>query len=347
GAEAFVSEHPWAKEVRLALNVEARGTSGPAQMFETGAGNGLIVREWAAAVPHPTGSSLTYEVYKRMPNDTDFSVFKRLNLTGLNFAFVGNWEAYHTPLDSVSNLDRGSLQHHGLAALALVRRFGALDLATIRDRDAIYFGIPIIGMAVRYSSFWAWPLAAGALLLWLWITIRARRAHHTSIGGLILAFLVFVILAGAAGFWGFRFSRVVDRVHHGWLPAGNVLTSGPYAGALVASVATVWLALYVLLRKKFKPHTLALGVAGVSAVLTAVATQAIAGGSYVLLWPVAGSVLAAAVLPEASGTRAAYAARTLLVCALGLPAVLILWPLAADLFATLGVSPEGGAAMAA
>ena len=35
GAEAFVAEHPWAKEIGLVLNFEYRGNRGPFFMFET------------------------------------------------------------------------------------------------------------------------------------------------------------------------------------------------------------------------------------------------------------------------------------------------------------------------
>ena len=48
GAEAFVSRHPWARDVRAVVNLEARGNTGPSQMFETTPGNGAIVRAWAA-----------------------------------------------------------------------------------------------------------------------------------------------------------------------------------------------------------------------------------------------------------------------------------------------------------
>ena len=40
GATAFVKEHPWAKDIGVALNFEARGSSGPSFMFETSDGNG-------------------------------------------------------------------------------------------------------------------------------------------------------------------------------------------------------------------------------------------------------------------------------------------------------------------
>src|SRR4029079_1979737 len=76
GAKAFVEGHRWARGVGVALNFEARGTGGPSLMFETSAGNGRLVRELAAAAPRPTASSLFYDIYRLLPNDTDLSEFK-------------------------------------------------------------------------------------------------------------------------------------------------------------------------------------------------------------------------------------------------------------------------------
>src|SRR5262249_51178235 len=61
GASAFVAEHPWMRDVRLALNFEARGNSGVSQMFETSPGNGALMNTLAKSLPHPSASSLTYE----------------------------------------------------------------------------------------------------------------------------------------------------------------------------------------------------------------------------------------------------------------------------------------------
>src|SRR5277367_2849425 len=142
GASAFAAENPAAKDVRVVVNFEARGNSGESQMFETSAGNGRFVQLFAQAAPHPSGSSLTYEIYKHMPNDTDMTVFKKAGVAGLNFAFIGHWEAYHTPLDNSKMLDRGSLQQQGENALSLARSLGNADLTQLQDRDAAYFSLP-------------------------------------------------------------------------------------------------------------------------------------------------------------------------------------------------------------
>ena len=90
GADVFVKSHRWAPEVKVAVNIEARGTSGPSLMFETGSANDWAMRLYEHAVPHPITNSIYYTVYKRLPNDTDFSVFKAAGYQGLNFAIIGD-----------------------------------------------------------------------------------------------------------------------------------------------------------------------------------------------------------------------------------------------------------------
>src|SRR5690606_24910060 len=44
GADLFVNKHPWAKDVGLALNFEARGSGGPSYMLiETNGGNANLI----------------------------------------------------------------------------------------------------------------------------------------------------------------------------------------------------------------------------------------------------------------------------------------------------------------
>ena len=76
GARAFVDGHPWMRDVSVVLSLEMRGASGPAIMFETGSLNGWIVREFDAFDPHPVANSLSQDVYRRLPNNTDFTPFR-------------------------------------------------------------------------------------------------------------------------------------------------------------------------------------------------------------------------------------------------------------------------------
>ena len=58
GAKLFVREHPWAKDIGLSLNFEARGSGGTSNMIvETNQGNkGLINSFVQAGVPYPVAS---------------------------------------------------------------------------------------------------------------------------------------------------------------------------------------------------------------------------------------------------------------------------------------------------
>src|SRR5213079_614462 len=103
-----------------------RGSSGPALMFETSNENGALIREFARSAPYPMATSLMAAIYKLLPNDTDFTVLKAAGVPGLNFAFLETYEAYHTRLDTIDNLDPRSVQHLGANVLGIVRHFGNL-----------------------------------------------------------------------------------------------------------------------------------------------------------------------------------------------------------------------------
>lgn len=345
GAAAFVEQHPWAKDVRFILNFEARGTGGPSQMFETSTGNGVIVSEWASGTPYATGSSLGYEIYKRLPNDTDFTMFKRLNAEGLNFAFIDNVEAYHTRLDAPSALDRGSVAAHGAAALALARRFGDIDLNALDARDAVFFSLPL-GYALSYSTLWTLPLTGLAAVAWLMVFVHLRRRGAASAGGVVLAVIVTAVLAAGCLFAGFRFNRLPAWLHEHWFPQGAVSTNAAYALALVGLLGGCWLAALSVLRRWFKAHTLALGASFVWLIAAAAAAWWLPGASYVIFWPVAATIAATALLPRDAAGQSSLSLRAMLLWLLAIPTLAVVTPTAATLFSAVGIGLEGGTALA-
>ncbi|HIG88314.1 MAG TPA: M20/M25/M40 family metallo-hydrolase [Planctomycetes bacterium] len=118
GAEAFAAQDPRLGDVLCVLNVEARGCRGPSIMFQTGPRSSDLLRAYAENTERPFADSLSVEAYRRMPNDTDLSVFIERQLPGLNFAFIEGHEAYHTPIDDLDHLSLASLQHQGDQFLA-------------------------------------------------------------------------------------------------------------------------------------------------------------------------------------------------------------------------------------
>ena len=184
----------------MVLNFEARGTRGPSLMFETGPGNLWTIRR-LADTPFPIAASYSYEVYRRLPNDTDYTVFKHRGIPGLNFAHIHGAVGYHTELDSVRHLDPATLQHHGSNALALVHALGDADLAEARQGgDAVYFN-PLGSAFVYYPASWVvWLLAALGVatvgVIALGVSRRRIGLGATALG-LVLDVVVLAVLGGA------------------------------------------------------------------------------------------------------------------------------------------------------
>ncbi len=345
GAAAFMDGHPWAKDARVALNFEARGNAGASQMFETSSENGELIREFAAAAPHPVASSLSYEVYKHLPNDTDMTVFKQHGVAGLNFAFLDHWEAYHTRLDNPAELDRGSLQHQGSYALALARRFGNRDLTNLRAPEEVYFDV-LGGWFVHYPASLVIPCTAGASVLFLLICAGMVRTQLTTWPGTLLALLSFLLMVVVSCAAGYGFARGVRWMHLRWLPEGNVITSGIYALSLVAFMAALWSALYNLLRKKISAETLALGALAGWVILAWLTAVYLRGGNYLLLWPLAGGLFSLLAGRQAWKTEPASWLWVALSCLMGLPVALVVAPQAHGLWVALGLTVEGAVVVA-
>lgn len=288
GAEAFVEEHPWAKDVALVLNFEARGTCGPSYMFETSPRNGWLIGEFAKAAPHPVTSSLMYDFYKRLPNDTDMTVFKRAGLAGLNFAHTGCWPRYHTTRDDIWNTDERSLQHEGFYALALARHFGNLSLKNTAGPDAVYFSL--FGKTLYYSQARIIPLTVLVLLAFvaaLGLGLRKRQLQWRGIALGFLGWLGGAALAVAAAeiLWlALRRTRFVSL-----LPYGMAYNSQLYALGFVTLSVAMLSALYVVLQRKTSVGNLAAGALLWWAILALLSGLWLPGATYLFVWPLLSS----------------------------------------------------------
>lgn len=344
GASAFMAEHPWAKDVRLTLNFEGRGNAGVSQMFETSAGNGRLIREFAGTAPHPFGSSLTYEIYKHMPNDTDMTVFKQHGSAGLNFAFIGHWEAYHAPIDTPENLDPGSLQQHGEYALSLTRDFGNEDLGSLSGRDDVYFSFLGSGFA-DYPTFLIGPLAALALVLVGVGFVRMLRRGRIRMKKFLLALLALFLLTALLPAGGFALSSLLHWLHRRVLPDGPVFQSVPYWLSVIALLAAFWTAAFLWLSRRLAAANLAQAAAFLLLVLSLVTSRWLPGGSFLAVWPLL-ALLAAIQVAWRSEAARPSAVQIALLSLLALPALAILAPNLRGLFDTLGLTTPGTPAIA-
>jgi Peptidase family M28 len=336
GAEAFVSSHPLANAGGVVLNFEARGTGGPPIMFETSAGNADLAAAYAAAVPDPVATSVAVEVYRALPNDTDFTPFRESGgFTGLNTAFVDGSAAYHTAEDTPDRQSRESLQALGDDALALARGLGDGDLARLArpaGADATYF--PVLGSLVRYDAALVWPLAAAALVaVAVLVLVLARRGDSTlrrTAAGTVLALLPLGLAPLAVtGLWS-----LLAAVRPGYASMTDPWRPGWYRLAAVALVAAVVLAWYALLRRRVGAAPLVTGALVWTAVLGAGLAVLAPGGSYLAALPALAGALAGLLAALARGT----VARAVAALVAGGVAVVVLAPAVVLFLPALGLA---------
>lgn len=207
GADLFVNKHPWAKEVGLVLNFEARGSGGPSYMLiETNRGNGKLIKEFTKANPnYPVANSLVYSIYKMLPNDTDLTVFREDgDIEGLNFAFIDDHFDYHTAQDTYQRLDKKTLAHQGSYLMPLLMHFSNADLTNLKSLDDYnYFNIPFFKL-VSYPFEWIWILFGIATLFFILLLLYGFKKKSLAIRGVLKGFLpmfITLIINGAVGYF--------------------------------------------------------------------------------------------------------------------------------------------------
>lgn len=189
GAKAFAEDHPWMDGVELVLNFEARGNAGVPWMFETGDGASRLVSGFGRAVPRPFANSLSTAIYRRMPNDTDYSIFRDRGVQGLNMAMIGDHPAYHSQLDTPGNLDRASLQSLGEAVLGLARSIPTSDWRRSRKVSTFFNPVgswfvvypvqidqAVLVIGIFFAAWWLWgravrPFSGVALAFAVWLAV--------------------------------------------------------------------------------------------------------------------------------------------------------------------------------
>lgn len=207
GAHLFVKKHPWAKDVGLVLNFEARGSSGPSYMLiETNGGNKNLIESFYSAAPEfPVANSLTYSIYKMLPNDTDLTVFREeAQIDGFNFAFIDDHFDYHTANDRYVNLDQNSLQHQISYLIPLLNYYSKVDLSTLKsNQEYVYFDFPFFNL-VYYPFSWIYPMLIIATFIFLYIFylgISNRTLSSIGILKSVLSFLICLAFAGIIGYF--------------------------------------------------------------------------------------------------------------------------------------------------
>lgn len=193
GTKAFVREHPWISDVRVAISLDT-AVSGPISTNEVGPkNNGWLVSALARAY---TGGIWTSFSGGGQYNSTPFSDAGILVLAlEDNYPF----RQKHTVEDTPDIIRPASVQQMGDQTLAIVHELGSLDLADPWGEQETFFPVTPWILA-HYPQAWSLPLAIAAAILMLLAIGLALWRKLATWRGLAVALITILVLVAASGF---------------------------------------------------------------------------------------------------------------------------------------------------
>ena len=249
GARLFAKEHPWSKDVKLVLNFESRGSGGPSNMIvETNHGNKSLINSFSKAnTEYPVASSLMYNIYKLLPNDTDSTVFREeLDVPSFFFAFIDDHYDYHTAYDIPQRLDKKSLAHQGSYLEKTLDYFASTKLDELQsEKDSVYFNFPFLGIVTYPYSASPYLVGLSILLLvsGLLYGLKNKRLSTKEITQGLLAFTVMLILSFAIGYLGWNIIETAYPQYQAYLQ-GFTPNGHYYIIAFVLLVVSLFFFIY-------------------------------------------------------------------------------------------------------
>lgn len=286
GAKAFVDFHPLLKEIGILVNVEARGNFGVSMSFEMNPENGWIVQEFAKAAPYPFANSMAYEIYKVMPNDTDFSMFRETPIAGVNSATVEGLVHYHSMTDTPENISLDLVQHHGSNMLGMARHFGNLDIQETKAPDAIFFN-PLGSALVIYPATYDLPLLLLTVFLFVLTIVIGIKKQQVKLIDLFNGTGYFLIILALVGIGSYLLQQVILSMNpHYTLFYGNSFYNIAYY--FLAFIGFVGLFYAIVYSFQPKVNSLSLSLGGLLMLIMAMfgLTMSLPTGTYVLYYPI-------------------------------------------------------------
>lgn len=293
GARAEMTQNLAAyRDVNLVINLEARGVKGPVVMFETGPNNRATLELFQKA-HRPFGYSFASDVYRRMPNGTDFSEFTRRGFAGLNFAVLDDLSSYHTPRDNPDNISLASLQHYGEQVLPMVQAYTVE--AHYGGAQAFVSTENMVFLSWLPGFFLAWPVGwdrlfcgflAVTFLVWAGWTLARGRAKLLSAALWFLAWLGFALASLGLGLGVSWLASKATGLPWQFTYMPNVPMERPILWVLVLGLTLGGSAL-VAWRSQTRPEDRSplLGALAVNLALLAVMAWVLPGGTFLCSLP--------------------------------------------------------------
>lgn len=189
GAQAFVDQHPWFRDVSLVVNLDTF-IKGPPQLREIYGGSGIWSQALACGSPSTRPGFVSFPFDIAPSSGNDLIPFTEEGIRGVFIQPAASASEVHTALDLPGIVDPGSIQQAGNQLLGLVRCLGNRPTLETNLPDQTYF--PVLGRLVHYPARWAVPLATLACLCFVGTVVYGFWKSRLTWKGFGLGFLVFL-----------------------------------------------------------------------------------------------------------------------------------------------------------
>lgn len=281
------------KNVSFVVNLEARGIKGPAVMFETSDNNEKVIDLFKEA-KLPVTYSLAADVYRKLPNGSDFTKFLGKNMSGINIAVLDNLDFYHTKEDNYNNVSDTSLQHYGNQVLPIVEEFVFSDKYSSGDyfkgdENAIFFTF-LPNVMFVYSNTTGIALTVVCIALFIVCIVLLSKKYEVSVKKVLSWSGIWMAITLVMAVVGYIISYISSLISG--IPFKlTYMPKVKFAPALVIiTLISVSILIAIMICKSIKRgakvENILLGGAALNTILLIVFMVALPGGSFLFLWPV-------------------------------------------------------------
>ncbi len=273
---------------KAVMNIESRGMRGPAIMFETSKNNGKLFDFYIRRAGPAATWSLASDVYRIMPNYTDFTSFIGKGMHGLNFSNLDALSDNHTPRDRYENISLSSIQGYGNQLLPVIAGFAFEDLPDgFTSQGDVTFFTPAYGLSIAYPAslnYILLALSAAAVIVYAILAVKRK-----SMKPLRLLFALAVVgLALAAAVAGEAIAFLLSIIFAIPFNPTNMPQVPFQGGIAITAVALLGVALFFMIRSLMKKgwmyEELAAATLVAFLIMQATFTFALPGGTFLFSW---------------------------------------------------------------
>ncbi|MEZ4907403.1 MAG: M20/M25/M40 family metallo-hydrolase [Saprospiraceae bacterium] len=259
GAKAFVENYSDIDNIGTVINFEARGSGGPSfVLLETNGGNKNMVEVLKNAnFKFPVANSFLYSVYKKLPNDTDLTMFRELaDIDGFNFAFIDDFYDYHCSTDDFDHIDVFSVEHQGQYLMSMLSELGNFNLNNLKsENDLVYFNFPFLNI-ISYPYYLNIPILLFSIILFLFYVVLLIKKGKIKLKNTLISFSLLLILAAVSFISGKYLWDIILYFHPAYQ---DILHEFPYNGksyliAYLAFLLLIYIIAYFKFKTKFNEH---------------------------------------------------------------------------------------------